>query len=76
MMNTLAAWVLTALLQDAQEVLAKYEKLRPTERDLGMYRLDWAKSLEEAKIRAAKEDRPIFLVSVYAHYGEIFTGHC
>lgn len=74
----LALSALPAAAQDdaAKQALARFQELRPTEADLAMYRLDWAGSLEEAKERAAKERRPIAVVSIFARYGDLFTGHC
>lgn len=60
----------------ARRILKDYETTRPSERDLAMYRLDWAGSLDEALERAARESRPIFLVIIHAKYGDISSGHC
>ncbi len=60
----------------AAEVLSRFQKLRPTDDDLLMYRLDWASSFEEAQARGAKEHRPIFVVCISAHYGDLYSGHC
>ena len=57
-------------------VLAKYDKIRPNESELAMYRLDWADSLADAQKRAAHEGRPIVLVIIHAKYGDIRSGHC
>ena len=61
---------------DAQKILKRYDALRPGARDLAMYRLDWAASLQEARGRAAREKRPVLLVIVHAKYGDLFPGHC
>jgi len=55
----------------AKDIFSRYEDLRPSERELAMYRLDWAESLEVALERAAKESRPVFLIIIHAHYGDI-----
>ena len=59
-----------------QHILARYQALRPVEKDLGMYRLDWADSLDVALKRAAKEKRPVCLIIIHAKYGDIASGHC
>ena len=59
-----------------QHILARYQALRPAEKDLGMYRLDWADSLDVALKRAAKEKRPVCLIIIHAKYGNIASGHC
>jgi len=71
-----ACTIATAQDPQAKTVLQKYKALRPSDQDLAMYRLDWANSFEEAKQRAAKEGRPIFLVIIHAKYGDISSGHC
>ena len=83
--RTIQAWVLFSALtavpaaaQDpaAAEVLNRYRALRPTGDDLAMYRLDWAASVDEAKERAAREDRPVLVLAIHARYGDFYTGHC
>jgi hypothetical protein len=59
-----------------KRILARYQAIRPAARDLGMYRLDWADSLDVALKRAAKEKRPICLIIIHAKYGDIASGHC
>ena len=59
-----------------KRILARYQAIRPTARDLGMYRLDWADSLDVALTRAAKEKRPVCLIIIHAKYGDIASGHC
>ena len=59
-----------------KRILARYQAIRPAAKDLGMYRLDWADSLDEALKRAAKENRPICLIIIHAKYGDIASGHC
>jgi len=72
----MASTVATAQDSQIKRVLVKYEAMRPSDQELAMYRLDWADSLEEAKQRAAKEGRPIFLIIIHAKYGDISSGHC
>jgi len=72
----MACTVAAAQDSRAKRVLKKCEAMRPGDQELAMYRLDWADSLEEAKQRAAKEGRPIFLVIIHAKYGDISSGHC
>lgn len=43
-------------------ILAKFEAAKPSEKALAFYSLDWATSLQDARTRAAKEHRPIFLI--------------
>ena len=59
-----------------QHILARYQALRPAEKDLGMYRLDGAEWLGVALKRAAKEKRPVCLIVIHAKYGNIASGHC
>lgn len=59
-----------------REVLEKFRAIRPHEEDLAVYGLDWAPTLKEAKARAAKEHRPVFLIIVTNSFGNIYTGHC
>ena len=61
---------------DVKRILARYQAIRPTAKDLGMYRLDWADSLDGALKRAAKENRPVCLIVIHAKYGDIASGHC
>ncbi|MDE0595436.1 MAG: hypothetical protein OSB65_09330 [Roseibacillus sp.] len=72
----LSANLCTAQNTQAKDIFSRYEDFRPSERELTMYQLDWAESLEVALERAAKESRPIFLIIIHAHYGDIFSGHC
>ncbi|MBI3268238.1 MAG: hypothetical protein HYZ53_04395 [Planctomycetes bacterium] len=62
--------------EDAQTALSHFREARPLDEDLVMYRLDWARTFEEAKSRAAKENRPLCVIAVHARYGDLFTGHC
>ena len=66
----------TAEDADVKRILARYQAIRPAAKDLGMYRLDWADSLEVALKRAAKENRPVCLIIIHAKYGDIASGHC
>ena len=59
-----------------KRILARYQAIRPAAKDLGMYRLDWADSLEVALKRASKENRPVCLIIIHAKYGDIASGHC
>ena len=61
---------------DVKRVLARYQAIRPSAKDLGMYRLDWADSLDVALKRAVKENRPVCLIIIHAKYGDIASGHC
>jgi hypothetical protein len=63
-------------LRAVQDVLEKYRSVRPVERELPMYSLDWASTLDEARAKAAREQRPIFFLVVTNSYGNIYTGHC
>jgi len=69
-----AAWI----PQDGEvaRVLEKHKAARPAESEIRIYRLSWMPSLKEARERAAKEDRPIFLLVCTNSYGNMFTGHC
>ena len=67
---------LDAQTVDARRILKRFEAARPTERELTMYKLDWASSLNEAMRRAMREGRPIFLIIIHARYGDIHSGHC
>ena len=60
----------------AKRVLAGYEALRPSAKDLAMYRLDWAESLDVALKRAIRESRPICQIIIHAKYGDMASGHC
>ena len=67
-----------ALAEDlvAKRILAGHQALRPTAKDLAMYRLDWEDSLDVALKRAGREKRPICLIIIHAKYGNITSGHC
>ena len=66
----------TAAEENAKRILDRYQALRPLAKDLAMYRLDWADSLDVALKRAAKEKQPICLIIIHAKYGGIASGHC
>ncbi len=61
---------------DVQSILNKFQSVRPQEADLALYQLDWMATLKEARERAAKEERPMFLVVVTNSFGDLFSGHC
>jgi len=63
---------------EAQRILEAFQAARPPDRDLGVFRLDWAASLKDARARAAKERRPIFFVSTMQlkEAGDLKGGHC
>jgi hypothetical protein len=62
--------------EDAKQILARFDAVRPSADELAMYRLDWAASLDNALQRAAAESRPVFLVVIHAKYGDVTSGHC
>ena len=79
--SSLALLLLAASFAPAQDtavqsVLDRYADFRPAAKDLVMYQLDWAPSLEEAQKRALREKRPVFLVIIHAQYGDLTSGHC
>ena len=61
---------------DVKRVLDKFQFIRPQAADLAFYELDWVPTLKAAKERAAKEERPIFLVVVRNSFGDLCSGHC
>ena len=61
---------------DVKSVLDRFQSVRPQEADLALYRLDWMPTLKAAKEKAAKENRPIFLVVVTNSFGDLYSGHC
>ncbi|HJZ59018.1 MAG TPA: hypothetical protein VKE74_29005 [Gemmataceae bacterium] len=62
--------------RDLQAVLDKFRSVRPQAAELAIYQLDWVPTLEAAKEKAAKEERPIFLVVVKNSFGDLCSGHC
>ena len=79
-LGTLAVLLLSLVAsaedQAARKALARYSELRPSDEDLVMYRLDWEPDYDAALRRAAKENRPVFVVVIYAKYGQLYSGHC
>ena len=63
-------------LGDVHSILDRFEQTRPQPRDLTVYTLDWAPTLQHATARAEKERRPILLLVVTNSYGNLYTGHC
>ena len=61
---------------DVQNILDKYRRFRPADKDLAIFQLDWVPTLQQATQRAARERRPILLLVVTNSYGNLFTGHC
>jgi hypothetical protein len=57
-------------------LLDKFELIRPQDRELRLFTLDWEKTLKSAQLRAAKEERPVLLILVRNSNGDIFQGHC
>ena len=79
--SSLVLLLLTTTFAPAQDskvksVLDRYADFRPAAKDLVMYQIDWAPSLEEAQKRALREKRPVFLVIIHAQYGDLTSGHC
>ncbi|CAN5221595.1 hypothetical protein BH11PLA2_BH11PLA2_17420 [soil metagenome] len=60
----LAASSLPIIAQDdtAKRIQVRFDEGKPDEKRLAFYSLDWAMSLKDAKVRAAKEHRPILIV--------------
>ena len=61
---------------EVKNVLDKFKTVRPQQADLALYDLDWMPTLEAAREKAAKEERPIFLVVVTNSFGDLHSGHC
>jgi hypothetical protein len=61
---------------DVQRILDKYKAAVPSAKELGLFNLDWAPTLQAAKERVAKQKRPILLMVVRNKYGNLYTGHC
>jgi hypothetical protein len=72
------AFLLALQGSESDRVLDRYRAARPSEAALAFYRHDWARNFDEAKARAAKEGKPIFLVTVsnLNGYDNLYTGHC
>jgi|TARA_B100000809_G_scaffold238138_1_gene258622 hypothetical protein len=62
--------------RDVALLLDKFELIRPQDRELRLFTLDWEKTLKSAQLRAAKEERPVLLILVRNSNGDIFQGHC
>ncbi len=77
---SLALCLALPLLQDAaaQGIMEAFNAARPSDTDLGVFKLDWADCLKDAKARAAKEKRPIFFVGTtqLKDAGNLRDGHC
>lgn len=60
----LGAVSLFAVGQDdsVKRIEARFAASKPDAKRLAFYSLDWAMNLDEAKVRAAKEHRPILIV--------------
>jgi hypothetical protein len=63
---------------EVRRILDAYQAARPSDRDLGVFMLDWAPSLKDARARATREGRPVFFVSTtqLKDAGNLRTGHC
>ena len=63
---------------DVRRIVDAYAAARPPDADLGVFMLDWAASLKDAKARAAREKRPVFFVSTtqLKDAGDLRGGHC
>ena len=63
---------------EVQRILDAFQAARPAEMELGVFKLDWAESLADAKARAAQEGRPILFVSTVQtkDAGNLRQGHC
>jgi hypothetical protein len=62
--------------REAEKILDQFRSVRPRAADLAIYQLDWAPTLKAAKEKAAREERPIFLVVVRNSFGNLCSGHC
>ena len=63
---------------ESEDILKAYAAGRPADHELGVFQLDWADSFKDAKARAAREKRPIFLVCTtqLKDAGNLRDGHC
>ena len=61
---------------EVDRILGRFKEKRPDARQLAMYRLDWADSIETALDRSRTEGRPVMLIVIHARYGDISSGHC
>ena len=62
--------------RDVALLLDKFELLRPQDRELSLFTLDWEKTLKTALVRAARQERPVLLIVVRNSNGDIVRGHC
>jgi hypothetical protein len=62
--------------ESATRILERIQTLRPSDAELGLFRLDWADSVEDAVRRAAREGKPVVCVVNHAEYGDLKNGHC
>lgn len=69
---------LLLLLQDGRAILDAFERARPADDELPIYRLDWKPSLKDALAAAREDPRPIFIVCTrqLEDAGDLFVGHC
>jgi hypothetical protein len=69
---------ITSRATQPEDILRAYAAARPADHELGVFRLDWADSFNDAKARAAKEKRPVFLVCTtqLKDAGNLRDGHC
>jgi hypothetical protein len=78
--STLAAKESRTLLlerdPEIDRILEKFDGVRPRDKDLAVFQLDWVQTLKEAKKKAADEKRPVFLLVVTNSFGNLHTGHC
>jgi hypothetical protein len=61
---------------DVKRVLDKFQAVRPQAANLALYQLDWMPTLKAAREKAARKNRPIFLVVVTNSFGDLYSGHC
>ena len=66
-MTTLALIFTLAVLAQGPDAkvartMERFDAAKPSEKSLGFYSLDWAMSLDEAKVRAKKEKRLVLLI--------------
>lgn len=59
-----------------QQTREDFAAVRPADKDLGIYRLDWVPFLAAAREKAAKGKRPLLVIAVRNAHGDTFTGHC
>lgn len=70
------ATLLWAQDSDAERIRTRYDALRPKEHELSLFKLDWVVTLKAAKEKAAREGRPIFVITVENEHGGLYGGHC